>query len=97
MDKKDRVIDYSDFLNYCPNPNQDNIVNPIEVFVRVNITPNSWETIEQKRRDRLAAKYQDKFNSLIKEMWMNNFDVYIPGHPDVSLEGGTVKERDIYG
>lgn len=89
----DKIIEYADFLNYCPSPNQNDITDPVEVFVRVKITPISWGYIEKKRRAELKAKYQAKFNNLLKEIWINNFDVYIPGYPDISIEGSVVTER----
>lgn len=46
----DRIIEYADFLNYCPSPNQSDITDPVEVFVRVKITPTSWDIFRRSAR-----------------------------------------------
>ena len=86
----DRIIEYADFLNYCPSPNQSDITNPVEVFVRVKITPTSWENIQKKQKREQMTQYQAKLNNLLQEIWYKGFDIYIPGSPHISLEGVTV-------
>lgn len=86
----DRIIEYADFLNYCPSPNQSDITNPVEVFVRVKITPTSWENIQKKKKREQMTQYQAKLNNLLQEIWYKGFDIYIPGSPHTSLEGATV-------
>lgn len=86
----DKIIEYADFLNYCPSPNQNDITNPVEVFVRVKITPTSWGYIEKKRKRDQMVKYQAQLDNLLGEIWNKGFDIYIPGSPHISLEGVTV-------
>lgn len=86
----DRIIEYADFLNYCPSPNQSDITDPVEVFVRVKITPTSWGYIQKKRKKDQLTKYQAKLDNLLQEIWNKGFDIYIPGSPHTSIEGATV-------
>ena len=85
-----RIIEYADFLNYCPSPNQSDITDPVEVFVRVKITPTSWGYIQKKRKKDQLTKYQAQLDNLLGEIYRKGFDIYIPGYPNTSLEGATV-------
>ena len=86
----DRIIEYADFLNYCPSPNQNDITDPVEVFVRVKITSTSWGYIQKKRKKDQLTKYQAQLDNLLGEIYRKGFDIYIPGYPNTSLEGATV-------
>lgn len=85
-----RIIEYADFLNYCPSPNQSDITDPVEVFVRVKITPTSWGYIQKKRKKDQLTKYQAQLDNLLGEIYRKGFDIYIPGYPNTSLEDATV-------